>query len=129
MELQKLVSNLMVEDVNKTVQFYEDVLDYILGMNFPEDGQWDWALMKRDGVELMFQSKKTMAKELFPLKDKPVGGTISLYVTVDDVKAYHKLVKDKVKIIRDLHPTEYGTEEFSFEDCNGYILIYAQRLR
>ena len=129
MELLKQVPNLMVDDVNKTVQFYEDVLDYILGMNFPEDGQWDWALMKRDGVELMLQSKKTMVKELPPLKEKTVGATISLYVTVDDVKAYYKTIKDKVTIVQDLHPTEYGTEEFSFQDCNGYILVYAQRVR
>ena len=129
MELIKLVPNLMVDDVNKTVQYYEDVLDYILGMNFPEEGAWDWALMKRDGIELMFQSKKTMVKELLPLKDKTVGATVSLYITVDDVKAYYKMIKDKVTIVQQLHPTEYGTEEFSFQDCNGYILIYAQRLR
>ncbi len=129
MELQKLVCNLMVEDVNKTVAYYEDILDYILGMNFPEEGPWDWALMKRDGIELMFQSQKTMVKELPPLKEKTLGATVSLFVTVDDVKAYYTLVKDKVTIIQDLHPTEYGTEEFSFQDCNGYILVYAQRLR
>ncbi len=129
MELQKLVTNLMVEDVNKTVTFYEDVLDYILVMNVPEDGAWDWALLKRDGIEIMFQSKKSMQKEFPPLRGKEIGSTISLYVSVDDVKEYYKLLKDKVKIVKELHPTEYGTEEFSFNDCNGYILVYAQRVR
>lgn len=129
MELQKLVCNLMVEDVNKTVAYYEEVLDYIHVMNLPEFGQWDWALVKRDGIELMFQSKRSMQKEFSVFKNKEISSTTSLYITVDHVKEYYRMLEGKVTMVKELHPTQYGTEEFAFQDCNGYILVYAQRLR
>ena len=38
---------------------------------------------------------------------------------------YHR-IKEKVKIIRDLYTTEYGTLEFIIQDCNGFALIFAE---
>ncbi len=31
-----------------------------------------------------------------------------------------------VEIVADLHTTFYGTREFYFRDCNGYILSFSE---
>jgi catechol 2,3-dioxygenase-like lactoylglutathione lyase family enzyme len=39
--LKKLTPNLMVEDVNRTVAFYQEVLGFELLTSVPEEGQLD----------------------------------------------------------------------------------------
>jgi catechol 2,3-dioxygenase-like lactoylglutathione lyase family enzyme len=46
--LKKLTPNLMVEHVNDTVAFYKDVLGFTLLASVPEEGEFNWAMMKRD---------------------------------------------------------------------------------
>ena len=49
--LKKMTPNLMVEDVNSTLAFYKDVLNFELLATVPETGQFNWAMMRRDNVE------------------------------------------------------------------------------
>jgi hypothetical protein len=50
MKLNRLTPNMMVEDVNRTIDFYRDVLGFELVMSVPEHGLYQWALMKREDV-------------------------------------------------------------------------------
>ncbi|MCA9382131.1 glyoxalase, partial [Candidatus Dojkabacteria bacterium] len=52
-----------------------------------------------------------------------LGGTIALYIGIKNLKEEYERVKNQVEIIQNLHKTDYGTEEFSFYDCNGYVLM------
>jgi len=40
----------------------------------------------------------------------------------------HNELKSKVKIVMPLEKKWYGVTEFAFEDPDGYILTFAQRL-
>ena len=48
--VKKLTPNIMVEHVNNTVDFYRDVLGFALLTSVPEQGTFDWAMMKHDAV-------------------------------------------------------------------------------
>jgi 5-bromo-4-chloroindolyl phosphate hydrolysis protein len=39
----------------------------------------------------------------------------------------YQVLKSKVEIVKELHTTFYGMQEFYFKDCNGYILAFAER--
>jgi hypothetical protein len=41
----------------------------------------------------------------------------------------YESTKDKVQIIRHLYPTFYGTYEFSMKDCNGLVLVFAEKMK
>ena len=58
--LKKLTPNLMVEDVNETVTFYQDVLGFALLASVPEEGQFNWAMMQHDAVEIMFFAARSI---------------------------------------------------------------------
>lgn len=124
--MKKLTPNLMVEDVNKTVEFYKNILGFQAIMTVPHEGICSWALMKNGSVEIMFQLKKSLSKEISVLKNKKIGGSFTLYTDVSDVKALYERVRDKVEIVQDMHTTFYGTQEFAIQDLNGYILVFAQ---
>jgi|GraSoiStandDraft_36_1057302.scaffolds.fasta_scaffold865606_1 uncharacterized glyoxalase superfamily protein PhnB len=124
--LKKLTPNLMVEDVNRTVAFYQEVLGFELLTSVPEEGQLAWAMLKRAGVELMFQTRASLTEELPGLRGKDIGGTFTLYIDVEDIQGLYAAIRDKVTVVVDMHTTFYGAREITIEDCNGYILTFAE---
>ena len=129
--LKKLTPNLMVEDVNRTIDFYRDVLGFEVQVTVPEAGQLDWAMLTRDGVTLMFQSRGSLGGEIPALADAPIGGAVTFYTEVDGVEALHAQLSEgasRVEIVQALHDTFYGTREFCFRDCNGYLISFSESL-
>ena len=137
MALTKLTPNLMVEDVNRTVEFYQEVLgfEFVMGVieelqeiltAYQQDRSLDYARMKCGNVEVMFQAKRSLAEALPLLRGREIGGTLTLYMELDSVSELHARIKDKVTIVKDLHTTFYGMQEFYIEDCNGCILTFAE---
>ena len=135
---KKITTNIMVKNVNETLDFYEQVLGFSMVMAVREDSQevvtehdantpLDFALVKCDEVQLMFQSRKSLSKEIAQFADCPVGGSITLYIEVADAKEFYENMRDKVTILKDLHATFYGMQEFYIRDCNGYVLTFASR--
>jgi len=133
---KKLTTNMMVENVNRTVDFYGDVLGFKFVMGVPENSQeivtarqnnqpLGFAIMKCDNVEMMFQAKKSMAEEIPEFSDMQIGGSLTFYIEVENVKQLYAKLNDKVTIIKDMQTTFYGKQEFYIRDCNGYILTFA----
>ena len=138
MEYKKLTPNLMVNDVNKTVGFYKDVLgfEFVMAvpkgsqevlMEIPKDKQLIYALMKRGKVELMFQQKSSFYEDVPALKGVEVGGSLTLYIEVDNIKELFAVLNERVEVVKELHVTFYGMQEFYIKDCNGYILCFSER--
>lgn len=134
----KITTNLMVGDVNEALAFYEGVLGFRLVMGVPEGSQQivttrdnntplGFAILKRDEVELMLQSQKSLCGELPEFQKRPVGGAITLYIQVASARELYEKIKDRVTILRDLHTTSYGAEEFYIRDGSGYVLTFASR--
>ena len=127
--LKKLTPNLMVEDVNRTVSFYKDVLGFEALATVPEEGQLNWALMKRDGVEIMFQSRSSLGGELSVLAGVPIGASQTLYIEITGLTELYEQLRGRVEIVSDLHGTFYSTQEFYLKDCNGYILGFSEAIQ
>lgn len=121
---------MMVENVDETVSFYRDVLGFDLVMIVPEQAPFTWALMKRDDVEVMFQTRASLTEEV-PFfkpffKERPLGGAPAFYIDVDGVESLYERVCPQVTVVKDLHTTLYGTREFAMRDCNGFLLTFAE---
>jgi uncharacterized glyoxalase superfamily protein PhnB len=125
--LKKLTPNLMVEDVKQTLQWYGDVLGFQTLTTVPETGDvLDWAMAACDGVTLMFQSRRSLGGEISVLADVPVGASQTFYVEVEGLDGLYQSLKDRVKVVYNLHTTFYGSREFYFTDCNGYIIGFSE---
>jgi uncharacterized glyoxalase superfamily protein PhnB len=137
--LNKLTPNIMVDDVNHTVSFYCDNLDFTFILGVKENSQevltsmpvniaLDFAMVKCENVEMMFQAKRSLIKEIPEFNSRDIGGTLTFYIEVEDVKGLYEKLKDKIPIVKDLHTTFYGMQEFYIRDCNNYILTFAEQL-
>jgi uncharacterized glyoxalase superfamily protein PhnB len=125
-KVNKLAPVLMVEDVAATIGFYEDALGFERVMTVPDEGPFVWGMAANGGVEIQFGAAKSFADDLGDaVKGRPMGGTLALYMDVDDVDALYKAVEGRVKIVKEIHETFYGTREFYMCDCNGYVLGFA----
>jgi len=62
-------------------------------------------------------------------KDQKVGGTLFLYIDVENLDAiYNKAIAAEAEIVADINTTFYGAREFTMKDCDGYLLIFAEQL-
>lgn len=127
--LKKLTPNLMVEDVRKTLDFYHDVLGFETLTTVEEGGEIGFAIVQRDDVQLMFQSRKSLSENVPALTGSPIGASQTFYIEVTDVQALYDQLRDKVEIVVDMHSTFYGTKEFYFRDVNGYILSFSEAVQ
>ena len=76
----------------------------------------------------MFQSRASLTADLPLPPDQPIGGSVVLYIETTDAKALYEKLKGRAAILRDLHETFYGKQEFYIQDCNGYLLGFAGEL-
>lgn len=123
--LKQLTPNLMVDNVNETVNFYQEILGFELVMSVPQEGVFNWAMVQHGDVSFMFQERENIIGEYPVLKDVPMGGGLTFYIKVRDVKGLYNKVQKRVNIVLDLHRTFYGAEEFAIQDINGFLLTFA----
>ena len=126
--MKNLTPNLMVEDVNQTVDFYKNVLGFAVIATVPDFGQFNWAMMKQGDVEMQFQLRQSLTEEVPIFKDRPIGGALTLYVSIEGIEELHERLKDKVTIVQAIHSTFYGTREFAIQDSNGFVLAFAETI-
>ena len=127
--LKRLTPNIMVEDVARTVDFYKDILVcFELVDHESVKGKLNWALLRCGDVQLMFESRESMAASIPISRNKNIGGTVTIYIELEGIKELYKMLKNKVDVIRDLHDTAYGMREFLIQDCNGLVITFAEWL-
>ena len=129
MSLLSVTPNLMVHNVEDTIEYYKKHLGFVLLKTLPEPPPFDWAMMKKDNVVLMFQSKKSLENEIEILKTQKPGGGTTLYIKTDNIENLFDEIKENTEIISELEHTFYGTKEFSMIDLNGYILTFAEEVK
>ena len=140
MQIRKLTPNLMVENVQATIDFYSSLLGFNLVMSIsenqigntaaPSDGSpLAYALMTNGHVEIMFQSKTSMAEDIPVLADRPVGASLSIYLETEGIAPLCERIRPNVRVIKEIFTTWYGMQEFYFLDNNGYVICLAEQAK
>jgi len=124
--LTKLTPNLIVADVSRSIAFYRDVLGFTLGATVPDAAPFVFAIVQSGGVEIFLNAPEPAVTEYPDFKGRPIGGTLTLFIQVDDVKAAHEALKNQVEIVMPLEKKWYGVTEFAFTDPDGYVITFAQ---
>jgi catechol 2,3-dioxygenase-like lactoylglutathione lyase family enzyme len=126
-ELTKLTPNLIVSDVGRSLAFYRDVLGFTVGATVPDASPYVFASVQSGPVEVFLNAPEPAIAEYPAFKDRPIGGTLTLFIEVVDIARAHESLKDRVKIVMPLEHKWYGVTEFAFEDPDGYLITFAER--
>jgi len=122
--IESLTPNLKVENVKNTMTFYQEILGFNIIMTLPKENP-AWALLQNNNITIMFQQKKNFEEE-YPQLKNPIGGSLSFFIKITQLDNFYNQIKNKVKIIKTPHITPYNMKEFAMEDCNGYLLVFAE---
>ena len=126
-ELKKLTPNLIVSDVLRSLEFYRDVLGFTVPVTVPEAEPFVFAIVQSGPVEIFLNVPEPAIAEYPAFKDRPIGGTLTLFVEVANIALAHATLQDKVNIVMPLEHKWYGSTEFAFEDPDGYLITFAER--
>ncbi len=123
-ELKWILPVFLVEDPKKTAEHYRDKLGFRICGVHGEPAVY--AIVDR-GCGRGFHFKRADA----PAAKRPYRGpddyAWDAYVEVKGVDALHAELKERgARILRGPCVAEYGMKEFDVEDCNGYILCFAE---
>jgi uncharacterized glyoxalase superfamily protein PhnB len=112
-----------VPDVGATIRWYEEHLGF-QGDPFPEKEPFVFAMLTRDGIEIMLQLVDGYQKP--DLYASRAGGVWSAYIRMEGVTEFYESVREEVEILQPLRQQPYGTWEFEVKDLNGYILVFSE---
>jgi catechol 2,3-dioxygenase-like lactoylglutathione lyase family enzyme len=126
-ELKRLTPNLIVSNVERSVAFYRDVLGFSVAFTVPAASPLVFAAVQSGPVEIFLNAPEPAVAEYPAFKDRPIGGTLTMFIEVAGIRAVHDSLKNRVKVVMPLETKWYGMTEFAFEDPDGYLITFAER--
>jgi uncharacterized glyoxalase superfamily protein PhnB len=128
-ELKKLTPNLVVSNVERSMAFYRDVLGFKVDVTVPDASPYVFASVQSGPVEIFLNAPEPALAEYPAFKDRPIGGTLTLFIDVADIARVYESLQSRVKVTMPIEKKWYGVTEFAFEDPDGYVLTFAERDR
>lgn len=127
MNFNKLIPELSVTDINKTREFYVDVLGFKICYERPED---KFIFVEKDGNQIMLE--QINGNWNVGKMEYPFGRGINFEMTISDVDAvYERIEKAGIKLFRKMEVKDYecGDEivhqkQFLVQDPDGYLLRF-----
>jgi uncharacterized glyoxalase superfamily protein PhnB len=127
MTFSDVTPNLVVSNLERSLEFYRDVLGFTLVTSVPAEPPFVFAWMQRDTVSVFLNSEASAEMPAVP-------GTNMLFITLtapDRESGVDRLfadVRGRVQVVMPLTDQFYGMREFSVKDPDGYVIIFAQRI-
>jgi uncharacterized glyoxalase superfamily protein PhnB len=126
--LNKLTPNLIVASVEGSLAFYTDVLGFSKKWTVPDASPFVFAAVVSGPVEIFLNAPGPAVAEYPSLKDRPIGGTLTLFIEVADIHRIYESLKERVNVVMPLEKKWYGVTEFAFTDPDGYVITFAERV-
>jgi uncharacterized glyoxalase superfamily protein PhnB len=124
--LQRLTPVLVVGSVADCLPFWTDRLGFELTNHVPgPDGSMTFAILERDGIEVMYQSAASVLEDGTMTKGELAGHSVGLFITVfalDDVEP--RLAG--APVVKPRHQTFYGSTEIYVKEPGGNTVGFAQ---
>jgi len=128
-KLLRLTPVMVVESVEDGLKFWVDRLGFMVENQVPgPDGKLVFASAKRDGVEVMYQTRASVVSEA-PESAAELGGhSVVLFIQVADLDAVEKAVAG-APLVKARHQTFYGSTEIYVREPGGNTVGFAQMSR
>jgi uncharacterized glyoxalase superfamily protein PhnB len=124
--LLHLTPVLIVDSVEAGLAFWVDRLGFVVENKVPGlDGKLIFASAKKGSVEVMYQSRASVAADLPAVADDLHGHSIALFLAVENIDDVEKALAG-VPVLKPRHKTFYGSTEFYVREPGGNTVGFAQ---
>jgi uncharacterized glyoxalase superfamily protein PhnB len=124
--IKKITPILFAEEIESCIEFWTQRMGFAKIVEVPEGEKLGFALLEKDGLELMYQSYASVEKDNAATAAAAKRGPIFLYIDVDDLSHALAAVGD-AELVMPLRSTFYGAREFGIKDPVGHYIIFAQQ--
>jgi uncharacterized glyoxalase superfamily protein PhnB len=122
----KITSILFAEELEPCIKFWTERMGFRTTVEVPEGNKIGFAIVERNGVELMYQSFASAAKEDAATGEAVRKGPSFLYIEVSELDAALAATKG-AEIVMPERTTFYHAREFGVKDPAGHYVIFAQQ--
>lgn len=121
----KLTPVLIVDAIEPCLPFWVDRLGFAVTVTVPHDDRIGFVILAKDGIELMYQTRASVADDVPGVLDPRGGHSVGLFVEVPDLAAVERALNG-VPLIVPKRTTFYGTQEIGVREPGGAAVIFAQ---
>lgn len=122
--MTKLTPVLYVEAIEPCLPFWTERLGFEVTGTVPEGEAMGFAMLERDGVEIMYQTVASMEGDLPALADRPTGGAF-LFLQVEDIDAVEAALEG-AEVVLPRRTTFYGATEVGVLEPGGNVVTFAE---
>jgi catechol 2,3-dioxygenase-like lactoylglutathione lyase family enzyme len=122
--MNSIVCNLIVPAIEACLAFYVERLGFIRTVDVPHDGVLGFVILKRGDLELMLQSRASLAADIAGLD--PDGFRAALYIEVDQLAPIRQALNGWPLVVPE-RTTFYGAREIIVRDPAGNVVVFASR--
>lgn len=122
---KKLTPVLMVDAIEPCLPFWER-LEWIKVAEVPHGDRMGFAILVKDDLELMYQTRASVAADIPALGGVPMRGTF-LFIEVDDLDAVIAVLGD-APVVFPRRKTFYGMSEIGVREPGGNAVTFAQKV-
>ncbi len=123
MRVKKLTPLLLVEEIEPCLPFWTQ-LGFEKTAEVPAGDRMGFVILKKDDVEVMYQTRASVAHDIPALADAPQQGSF-IYIEVDDADAIAELLPAEVYVVP-RRKTFYGADELIVREPGGNVVSFAQ---
>lgn len=126
--LKSLTPVLIVDEVEPCAKFWVDRVGFAQTSEVPgDDGKLVFAILQKDGVEIMYQTKTSVAADSPDQRGELTGHSTALFITVGSIGDLDALeaAMDGVPMVKPRHQTFYGATEFYVREPGGNVVGFA----
>jgi uncharacterized glyoxalase superfamily protein PhnB len=126
--LRALAPVLIVDAVEPGIAFWTDQLGFVAENQVPgDDGRLVFASVKKDGVEIMYQTRASVVADDPGAADTLHGHSTALFITVPSIADLDAIETrtSGAPIVKPRHETFYGSTEFYVREPGGNVVGFA----
>jgi catechol 2,3-dioxygenase-like lactoylglutathione lyase family enzyme len=121
--MNKLTPNLIVASIEDCLPFWVDRLGFQKTVDVPHGDRLGFVILKHGAIELMLQSRASVADDVPAAAEGPHGA--SLFVEVADLAPIRRALEGWPRLVPE-RTTFYGMREIIVRDPAGTIVCFAQ---
>ena len=125
-KVQRVTTVLAVETVQPSIDFWQGRLGFEVTVTVPHEDSVGFAILVRDGTEIMLQSVSSILADLGANTGEVNGRSAALFIEISDLAAVETaLAGYPIEMPR--RTTFYGTHEIGVREPGGHFVVFAQR--
>jgi uncharacterized glyoxalase superfamily protein PhnB len=126
--MRKVAPTLIVDRIEPSLAFFTERLGFHKVTDVPgDDGALVFAMVVSGEVEVHFQSRASVERDLPILRGGAMPSSSFLYFDVEDVHALWETLQD-CEIVSPLEKKFYGATDFFLKEPGGHVLGFSQNV-